>query len=217
MNIKEIQDQFSLYLEVEKNASPYTLKYYNQDIDIFLNFLEVENINNINDVDDRVVRYFLTYLYQQKLSRKSVARKISSLRTFFKYLERENITDSNPFLTISLPKSEYVLPHFLYEEELSELFTVNDLETPLGQRNQALLELLYATGIRVSECVSLTLDAIDFSLQTVLVMGKGRKQRYVPFGSFAEKALKRYINDGREQLLQKSKEDTSALFLNARG
>ncbi|WP_371817666.1 tyrosine recombinase XerC [Amphibacillus sp. MSJ-3] len=217
MDDSEIQKQFSLYLEVEKNVSAYTLEYYNQDITVFVNFLNLENVGSFDEVDDRVVRYFLTYLYQQKLSRKSVSRKISSLRTFYRFLERENITTHNPFLSISLPKSEQVLPDFLYEEELAELFTVNDLTTPIGQRNQALLELLYATGIRVSECVNLTLDAIDFSLQTILVMGKGRKERYIPFGSFAERALHQYINDGREQLLKKSKEGTNILFLNARG
>lgn len=217
MDNNKIQEQFSLYLEIEKNVSPYTLEYYNQDINVFAIFLNQENITDFDEVDDRIVRYFLTHLYQQKLSRKSVARKISSLRTFYRYLERENMTTSNPFLSISLPKSEQALPHFLYQEELAELFTISDLTTPIGQRNQALLELMYATGIRVSECVSLTIDAIDFSLQTILVMGKGRKERYIPFGSFAEKALQQYINDGREQLLKKNQEGTSSLFLNAKG
>lgn len=217
MDIKSIQAQFKLYLKIEKNVSPYTLKYYNQDLDNFNTFLAQEHILSYRDVDDRVVRIYLTNLYQNKLSRKSVARKISSLRTFFKYLERENILTGNPFLTITLPKAEQTLPHFLYQEELNELFKTSDLTSSIGQRNQALLELMYATGIRVSECTSLTLDAIDFSLHTILVMGKGRKERYIPFGSFAEKALKQYIQDGRNQLVEKNKEGTNSLFLNANG
>ena len=217
MDINSIQAQFKLYLKIEKNVSPYTLKYYNQDLDNFNTFLAQEHILSYRDVDNRVVRIYLTNLYQNKLSRKSVARKISSLRTFFKYLERENILTGNPFLTITLPKAEQTLPHFLYQEELNELFKTSDLTSSIGQRNQALLELMYATGIRVSECTSLTLDAIDFSLHTILVMGKGRKERYIPFGSFAEKALKQYIQDGRNQLVEKNKEGTNSLFLNANG
>ncbi|NMA90234.1 MAG: tyrosine recombinase XerC [Amphibacillus sp.] len=217
MDNNQLQEQFSLYLKIEKNVSQYTLKYYNQDIDDFNEFLNLEQIKCFSDVDDRTVRYFLTHLYQKKLSRRSVARKISSLRTFYKYLEREKITISNPFLAISLPKTQQSLPHFLYKEELQELFKASDITTPLGQRNQALLELLYATGIRVSECVNLTIDAIDFSLQTILVMGKGRKERYIPFGSFAHDALKLYINEGREVLVKKNKIGTDYLFLNSNG
>ena len=217
MDNNQLQEQFSLYLKIEKNVSPYTLQYYNQDLDDFKMFLKQEQIMTFSDVDDRLVRFFLTHLYQKKLSRKSVARKISSLRTFYKYLEREKITTSNPFLMISLPKTEQTLPHFLYEEELRELFTISDLTKPLGQRNQALLELMYATGIRVSECVNLTIEAIDFSLQTILVMGKGRKERYIPFGSFAEKALRMYLDVGREELLKKNLAGTEYLFLNSNG
>ncbi|GAA4063508.1 tyrosine recombinase XerC [Amphibacillus indicireducens] len=217
MDNNQLQEQFSLYLKIEKDVSPYTLKYYNQDIDDFKVFLNQEQIFSFTDIDDRVVRFFLTYLYQRKLSRKSVARKISSLRTFYKYLEREKITTSNPFLTVSLPKTEQTLPHFLYEEEIKELFTISDLTTPLGQRNQALIELMYATGIRVSELVNLTIDAIDFSLATILVLGKGRKERYVPFGSYARDALRLYISEGREVLLKKNSAGTDALFLNSNG
>lgn len=217
MDNNQLQEQFSLYLKIEKDVSPYTLKYYNQDIDDFKVFLNREQIFGFADIDDRVVRFFLTYLYQRKLSRKSVARKISSLRTFYKYLEREKVMTSNPFLTVSLPKTEQTLPHFLYEEEIKELFSISDLTTPLGQRNQALLEIMYATGIRVSELVNLTIDAIDFSLETILVMGKGRKERYIPFGSYAKDAISLYISEGRQVLLKKNSAGTDYLFLNSNG
>ena len=217
MDNNQLQEQFSLYLKIEKDVSPYTLKYYNQDIDDFKVFLNREQIFGFADIDDRVVRFFLTYLYQRKLSRKSVARKISSLRTFYKYLEREKVMTSNPFLTVSLPKTEQTLPHFLYEEEIKELFSISDLTTPLGQRNQALLEIMYATGIRVRELVNLTIDAIDFSLETILVMGKGRKERYIPFGSYAKDAISLYISEGRQVLLKKNSAGTDYLFLNSNG
>lgn len=108
------------------------------------------------------------------------------------------------------------IPKFLYAEELEELFEVSDTETPLGQRNQALLELMYATGIRVSECVNLQLTDIDFAVGTILVMGKG-KQRYIPFGSYAQDSLITYIENGRKQLVNKTDEDSHMVFLNAKG
>ncbi len=115
------------------------------------------------------------------------------------------------------PKKELSIPKFLYAEELEELFEVSDTETPLGQRNQALLELMYATGIRVSECVNLQLTDIDFAVGTILVMGKGKKQRYIPFGSYAQDSLITYIENGRKQLVNKTDEDSHMVFLNAKG
>lgn len=130
---------------------------------------------------------------------------------------REGYRKDNPFALASLPKKELSIPKFLYAEELEELFEVSDTETPLGQRNQALLELMYATGIRVSECVNLQLTDIDFAVGTILVMGKGKKQRYIPFGSYAQDALITYIENGRKQLAEKTEEQSHMVFLNAKG
>src|SRR5699024_5870075 len=135
--------------------------------------LKGEGITSLKDVDPQVVRVYLTQLFNQALSRKSVSRKISSLRSFYKYLEREDDTYTNPFVHIHLPKQERAVPGFLYMEELEKLFEVNDMADPLGQRDQALLEILYGTGIRVSECQGLLLEDIDFSVGTILVRGKG--------------------------------------------
>ncbi|GGM21310.1 tyrosine recombinase XerC [Paraliobacillus quinghaiensis] len=209
--------KFQEYLQIEKNASSYTFTYYTKDIENFYQFLTSESIDSLNEVNHQVVRVYLTTLYDQKLSRRSVSRKISSLRSFYRFLEREEEVTTNPFLRLALPKAEKTIPDFLYEQELEKLFTINDLTTPLGQRNQAILELMYATGIRVSECTNLTEDSIDFNLQTILVIGKGRKERYLPFGSFAERALRNYMEDGRQQLVNKSKASTDVIFLNAKG
>src|SRR5699024_4730967 len=135
----------------------------------------------------------------------------------YKYLEREKYVAANPFINVKLPKTSQSIPTFLYEEELEKLFEVSDLSDPLGQRNQAILELLYATGIRVSECQGLHITDVDFSIGTAFVTGKGRKERYVPFGKFAEMALERYINDGRRKLLNKFNKSSNFIFLNARG
>src|SRR5690625_4725008 len=208
---------FIEYLQVEKNASLNTINSYQNDLDIFFIFLKQEAIVQLNQVDHLFIRLFLTELYEKQLSRRTVSRMISSLRGFFNFLERENILSMNPFTQIVLPKSTHTIPSFLYKEELSKLFEVNDLETPLGQRNQAIIETLYATGLRVSELQSLILEDIDFSIGSIFVRGKGRKERYVIFGQFAKEALMTYINQGRNSLLQKSNLTTSSVFLNARG
>ncbi len=210
-------ERFITYLYVEKNASPYTIRFYRQDILRFEAFMEKMNITEFTAVTYRDVRRFLAHLYERKLSRKTVSRMLSSLRSFYKFLEREKLATSNPFVRIPLPKQHKLIPDFFYEEELVQLFRVNDLTTPLGQRNQALLELLYATGVRVSECEALTLGSIDFDLSIIKVMGKGKKERYIPFGKFAEEALEMYIREGRKLLLHKAKKETDRLFLNARG
>ncbi len=208
---------FKEYLQIEKNYSEYTIVHYEQSIEDFFLFMNRETILNLTDVTYSDVRLYLTELYKKQYARRTVAKKISTLRSFFNFLLREKLISQNPFILVSLPKREQRLPHFLYEEELEKLFRVSDVSTCLGQRDQALLELLYATGIRVSECCKLTLQDLDFSTGTVFVHGKGNKQRYVPFGSYAEQALTNYISKGRKDLLKKASVHTNHLFLNFRG
>lgn len=215
--VKVSLNSFLEYLQIEKNYSQYTVDCYKKDIESFISFLEAEQIQNLQDVTYADARLFLTRLYEKSYSKKSMSRKISCLRSFYRYLYREQIVVENPFALVSLPKKDQYTPRFLYAEELMKLFELNDLTTPLGQRNQALLELMYATGIRVSECAAIQLSDIDFSLQTLLVHGKGKKQRYVPFGKYAKDSLHTYIQNGRVQLKSKSATNTNALFLNNRG
>lgn len=210
-------NMFMEYLQIEKNASLYTIQYYRNDLEAFDAFMQRENIKSLNEVSYREVRIFLTELYEKGLGRRSVSRKISSLRSFYRFLEREKFVNGNPFTQLSLPKAGKPVPGFLYTEELEKLFEVNDLSTPLGQRDQLLLEVLYGTGIRVSECQKLQLKDIDFTIGTIFVTGKGRKERYVPFGSFAEEAFTKYLRDGRNELLAKSNRATENVFLNSRG
>ncbi|UQD51700.1 tyrosine recombinase XerC [Bacillus methanolicus] len=207
---------FIEYLQIEKNYSQYTIEHYRHDIKDFFMFMTEQMIGGLDDVQYFDVRLYLTKLYEKKLSRKSVARKISSLRSFYKFLLREKLVKENPFALVSMPKQEKRLPDFFYEEELAELFKACEDHTPLGQRNRALLEILYATGIRVSECSQIKLFDLDMYLSTVLVHGKGHKERYVPFGSFAHEALEAYINNGRKKLLD-GKETHDYLFVNFRG
>lgn len=214
--IEKCQD-FVEYLQIEKNASSYTIQYYQEDLKSFFQFLTRESIKNLQAVNHQVIRLYLTQLHATGLSRRSVSRKISSLRSFYKFLEREDERYTNPFVHIHIPKTEHPVPGFLYKQELEKLFEISDLSEPLGQRDQAILEILYGTGIRVSECQNLKLNDIDFSIGTLFVKGKGRKERYVPFGSYAERALEVYLSDGRLKLLEKTKTTTDKLFLNFRG
>src|SRR5690625_2482926 len=209
--------KFIGYLEIEKNASEYTITFYKQDILLFHRFLTREGIKTLTEVDQQLVRVFLTELYDQQLNRNSVARTLSCLRTYFKFLEREQKIEANPFIHIPLPKQDKRIPSFFYMEELSELFEVSDTTTPLGQRDQAILEIIYATGMRVSECQGLKLHNIDVSLGVLNVIGKGRKERYIPFGQYALDALSTYIKDGRKKLIEKADEKTEFIFVNARG
>ncbi|HFK1450136.1 MULTISPECIES: tyrosine recombinase XerC [Bacillus cereus group] len=217
MNVKKLLQLFVGYLQIERNYSKYTIASYQNDLEHFVQFMEREGISSFLDITYADVRLYLTTLHDEKLARKSVARKVSSLRSLYRFLMREGYLKDNPFALASLPKKELSIPKFLYAEELEELFEVSDTETPLGQRNQALLELMYATGIRVSECVNLQLTDIDFAVGTILVMGKGKKQRYIPFGSYAQDALITYIENGRKQLAKKTEEQSHMVFLNAKG
>lgn len=207
---------FITYLQIEKNYSPYTIEFYTQDINQFFHFMKDQVIDKLEDVSPSDVRIYLTELFSEQLARKTIARKISSLRSFYRFLLREKVVENNPFSAVSIPKLEKRLPDFFYEEELQQLFLSCDTNTPLGLRNKALLELLYATGIRVGECTKIQLSDIDFSVSTVLVRGKGQKERYVPFGSFAHHALEAYIKAGRNKLM-KNASTHSYLFVNYRG
>jgi integrase/recombinase XerC len=207
---------FIEYLQIEKNYSQYTIEHYQHDISEFIMFMTEQSILALEDVQYLDARLYLTKLFEKKLARKTIARRISGLRSFYKFLLREDLIQDNPFSLVSIPKIEKRLPEFFYEEELEQLFTSCETSTPVGQRNKALLELLYATGIRVSECCQIQLSDLDFSLSTVLIHGKGGKDRYVPFGKFANDALKQYIGDGRLELVSKN-HSHDFLFVNFRG
>ena len=214
-NQSEIALSFLQYLQLEKNYSEYTVNYYRKDIDEFYMFIIEQGIEGLHTVTYLDARLYLTKFHEKNLAKKSIARKTSCLRSFFKWLMREQYVQENPFVQVSLPKKEKRLPQFLYEEELTTLFQSVTCDTPLGMRDKALLEVLYATGIRVSECCGLQLQDIDFSLETILVHGKGKKDRYVPFGKYAREALHMYINNARNKLINQQKHE--CLFVNFRG
>ncbi|MEC2053794.1 tyrosine recombinase XerC [Peribacillus psychrosaccharolyticus] len=207
---------FVEYLQIEKNSSHYTIENYQRDIEEFFMFMNEQGIS-FTSVEYFDVRLFLTGLYNRNLSKRSVARKTSCLRSFYKFLMREEIVTENPFGLVSLPKKDQMLPRFMYEEEINLLFSAISLDDTAGSRDLALLELLYATGIRVSECCNIQLQDLDFSLGTVLVHGKGKKDRYVPMGDFCVDALTSYIKNARAELVASKGKEHRYVFLNLRG
>lgn len=215
INQNEALQQFITYVQLEKNYSVLTTAAYEQDLKEFFVFLNEEGINQLEEVEYLHARLYVTKLYNEQKARATISRKISSIRSFFRFLNRDFELDDAPFQALYHPKKESRLPRFFYEEELKVLFEANKGETPKEIRELALLELLYATGIRVSELVSIELKDVDFSLSILRVMGKGRKERYVPFGQFAQEAMELYVNEARPILMKKQQHET--LFVNMKG
>jgi integrase/recombinase XerC len=216
--LQEIFDEYiKHYLEAEKNASSYTIRNYKNDLLDFLYFLKKKKIDPLDEtkIDRHVLRDYLSELAGRKIAKASIARKLSAIRSFFRYLVREEIIAKNPIEQVSSPKLDRRLPSFLTQEEMEKLLNAPDLSTPLGQRDRALLELLYASGLRVSELVGLTLEQIDLESNEIRVWGKGSKERVVLMGQPAAEALKDYIKEGRARLRGEKK--SKALFLDRYG
>ena len=215
--MQEIYDRYIQYLEAEKNASPYTVRNYKDDLLDFLYFLKKKKIDPLNEtkVDRHVLRDYLSHLVERGVVKASIARKLSAIRSFYRYLVREKIVSANPIEKVSSPKLDKRLPSFLTREEVEQLLNAPNLSTPLGQRDRALLELLYASGLRVSELVSLNLEQINLDSGEIRVRGKGDKERMVLIGKPAARALSDYLSQGRLKLL--GKKGSSALLLNPDG
>lgn len=207
---------FTRYLRIEKNASPHTVKQYVADIREFVAFMEQHQITAFAAVSYLHGRSFLAHLAKKGLSRRSIARKLSSMRSLCRFLMREGQLEQNPFQMVSTPKMEKKLPSFLYPQEVQAFFDLPDMTTPLGIRDRLIFELLYASGMRVSELVMLTIQDVNPSMGVALVYGKGAKERYVPIGSYACDILRQYLEYGRDKLMA-GKEDHGRLIVNYRG
>ena len=210
--MKDIE-KFIDYLQYEKNYSSYTVNNYERDLESFVNFLNKE-ICKISEVDYRIIRLYLIEMHTKKYSNKTICRNISSLRSFFKYLLKEGKLKDNPMSLITNPKVEQSLPNFLYYQELEKILETPDVKTPLGQRDALILELFYATGVRVSELVNIELKDIDFSNRYIKILGKGNKERYVIYGQRCKDLLNSYLDDGYIKL---NKKNSDYLFLNNNG
>jgi tyrosine recombinase XerC len=213
--MQEVFNKYIQYLEAERNVSPYTVRNYTTDLSDFFQFLKGKEISLLEDVDRHVLRDYLSYLVGRGIVKASIARKLSAIRSFYRYLVREGILKTNPIERASSPKLDKRLPSFLTLDEVERLLNAPDLSTPQGQRDRALLELLYASGLRVSELVSLDLNQINLDTSEIRVWGKGSKERVVLMGKPATEALGNYLEQSRPKLLGKKK--NNAIFLNRYG
>ena len=217
----ELIERYMRYLQYERNASPHTLRNYRSDLLQFRAFLAGDgDAPEVSLIDALSIRGFLAFLFEKENKKTSIARKLAAVRAFFKFLCREETIVENPAVHTARPKLPKTLPRIMTEEEINTMLDQLGKVARTGDtaliRDYAILELLYASGLRVSEVVSLDLRSVNFADGMVLVRGKGRKERIVPFGSKAKEALSVYL-PVRERILWERKTGSQALFISLRG
>lgn len=199
--MNKIINEFLDVLRVEKQYSDNTITSYKNDLKLLTTYLEKVHINNVCDIDYQVVRGYLNFLYDNKYSNSAIARNISTLRSFFKYLIKNQVISNNPMTLISNPKIEKKLPKVVYTEELETILNTPDKSTKLGLRDALILELLYSTGIRVSELVNIDIKDINMNQKEIRIKGKGSKERIVLFGDRCFNLINDYLNNARINLV----------------
>jgi len=202
------------YLQVQRNLSDNTIKAYKRDLTCFSDFVKEYWQIDLTQVDHHLIRDYLAVLHRKGHQRSTISRQLAAIRGFYKYLERFSLIESNPTLAIKLPKRAKHLPQTLTVDEVNMLLSGIDTKTPLGLRDKAIFELLYAAGIRLSELVSLNVEHVKIKMEYVRVFGKGRKERIVPIGEYAAHAIKEYLFNGRPKLCNTAEQ---ALFVNCHG
>jgi integrase/recombinase XerC len=224
--LNEYLAQFHDHLRYERNVSEHTLRNYQSDLEQFYDYLAPadpqtgkRNEPAIQQIDHLTIREWLATLHSAQKKKTSVARKLAALRTFFQFLVREGLAEMNPAKLVSTPRLEKRLPKHLSVEDAIRFIETPDTGTDAGKRDRAMLELLYATGVRVSELTKLDLHDIDFSNKLIRVIGKRRKERIVPFGDLAHDAVKNYLEVRDNALMNApvSLREPEALFLNYQG
>ncbi len=224
--MEQLIEQFLEHLRYERNVSAHTLRNYASDLEQFVDHIApadpksgARKFPELKNVDHLTIREWLAELHSAQKKKASIARKLAALRTFFQFLVREGLLESNPAKLVSTPRQEKKLPKHLSIEEAIKFIETPDIKTDLGKRDRAMLELMYATGVRVAELTTMNLADIDFRNQLVRVTGKRRKQRIVPFGDPAASAIRDYLKVRDKFLLNSpiSERDDEALFLNYQG
>lgn len=220
----DLLDRYVNYLRYERNASPHTVRNYHSDLLQFRDYLKhgtPEAKVDVTVVDALAIRGFLAHLFEHEKKKSSIGRKLAAVRAFFKFLAKEGVLAANPAATVSTPKLDKTLPRIMTEEEMNNFLNrvaeAVQAGEPMMRRDRAILELLYASGLRVSELAGLDVRSVNFGDSIVLVRGKGRKERIVPFGSKAKAALNDYLPVREKILVDNRKMGQVALFLNAKG
>ncbi len=215
--INRIINEYLDYLKYQKNYSSLTIESYQRDIDEFVMYFISEGIETFGEVKYQFLRGYLIHLHEKELSPVTINHKLTSLRSFYRYLQREEYVNDNPFLLLKSLKIQQKNPDFLFVDEMIDLLDSIDVNSPLGRRNKVMLELMYASGLRCSEVVSLTLKQIDFKSQILLIHGKGNKDRYVPFHDYVAELLYDYIETDRKELMLVQHHEHDYVFVNKNG
>ncbi len=206
-------DRFLDYLKLERHSSPHTIKGYAEDLASLREYLGRSNKSlTVAQLETRTIRTYLSYLHESGLAATSISRKLSSLRSFCKYLCREGIFERNPTEGLRGPKSRRPLPRVMGNEQIEKLLEAPSADVAFGRRDRALLETAYAGGLRVSELVGINLSDLNLADGTVRIRGKGKRERIAPIGSYAVKAIKRWLSDRRP-----TPKAAQVLFLNKHG
>lgn len=195
-------DKFLDYLKYERNYSNNTIIAYENNIRGFLSYCKIKNVKNMNEVNYQFIRGYISYLYKQKYQAKSITRILSALRSFFKYLKREEKISTNPLDLITSPKVEKKLPKYLTINDVEKILNAPDMSNKIGIRDAFILELLYVTGIRVSELTNIKLNDISIVEKKIKIMGKGSKERIVYYGTRCQELLNKYLNIRNDFLKQ---------------
>ena len=211
----DLVDKALNHLAVERGLSRNTVEAYSRDLIRFCTFLQDRGITSLQNAEPPDIQGFLAYLHREGLSARSVARNLAAVRSLFRFLMRERILSSDPTSPLRSPRLKKALPKTLSANEVTAILNSPKGDTPLALRDRAMFEVLYATGMRVSELVGSDRSRINDLTNTVIVMGKGGKERIVPLGEYAVEALRQYLNAGRPHI--KGSEMTDAVFVNSRG
>ena len=213
--MQEVFNKYLDYLRLERNASPYTVRNYSDALMQFFGYVREKGIDSLKDVDKATLRGYLSHLLEGGYAKSSIARRLSAIRSFYRYLMREEMVAVSPAATTVSPRLDKRLPSFLTVSEAKRLIESPDLSKPQGLRDRALMEMLYASGLRVSELVSLDMGQVNLATNEIRVWGKGDKERVVLIGEPAHRALTDYLERGRPELLAGKPSD--ALFINRYG
>ena len=214
---QEALAEYIIYLKIERGLSANTVNSYKRDIEKYLTFLTEKKITQLDEVSRFEILDFLQTLRQSGAADNSIIRMVSSLRKFHQYLNRESIVSDDPMQLIDTPKKASTLPKAISPQAIEQLLEAPDTTTPLGVRDRTILELMYATGLRISELVNLKLSDMHLTMGFIQTMGKGEKERIIPLGEIASQWLDHYLDGARVYLQDQSAETSEYVFLNSRG
>lgn len=215
--MNELFEEFSRYQLIDLGRSDNTIQNYRLDLEKFRQFLKEKHIKTIEEVDEEAVQQFMTYLNEQQFAPSTTSRILSTLRQFYRFLLKEEVVQTNPMEAFHSPKKAKRLPKYLSNEEVEAIIEAPDTRTLWGIRDRAILELMYATGLRVSELTHLTLGELHLEMGFIQTVGKGDKERILPIGEVAIQWLERYLDEVRPIFDLKSAPNTAVVFLTERG